>query len=105
MKVKNLKVEHDIGLDDRIKIALMTSFLPSDLQDHILQWTDGKLEFEVMKDRIMSTAVNRASLSKPTPMEVDRVQANDWHDGDHGQYEDTSWPEDGGEGGPEVGSG
>jgi hypothetical protein len=102
VKVKNLQVEHDIELDDRIKIALMTSFLPSDLQDHILQWTDGKLEFEVMKDRIMSMAVTRASLSKPTPMEVYRVQANDWHDGDHGEYEDTSWAEDWEEGGPEV---
>ena len=93
VKVKNLKIEHDLGLDDRIKIALMTSFLPGDLQDHIFQWTDANMNFEAMKDRIMSLAVNRASMSRPTPMEVDRVQANSWHD-DHGEYEDISWAED-----------
>ena len=93
VKVKNLKVEHDIELDERIKIALMTSFLPTDLQDHIFQWTDGKMGFEGMKDRIMSLAVNRAAMSRPTPMAVDRVQANGWHE-DHYEYEECDWAED-----------
>ena len=35
VKVKCLKAEHDIELDDNIKVALLTSFLPSDLQDYI----------------------------------------------------------------------
>ena len=39
VRVKNLKMEHDIELDDNIKIALLTSFLPSDLQDFVFQWT------------------------------------------------------------------
>ncbi len=87
VKAKNLKVEHDIELDDRIKVALMTSFLPSDLQDHIFQWTDTKMGFEGMKYRIMSLAGNRASMCRPTPREVDRVQANGWQE-DHGAYEE-----------------
>ena len=78
VRIKNLKVEHDIGLDDNIKIALMTSFLPTDLQDHVFQWTDGKMKFPEIKDRVLSLAVNRASLSKPTPMEVDRVRADEY---------------------------
>jgi hypothetical protein len=101
VKVKNLKVEHDIGLDGRIKIALMTSFLPSDLQDHIFQMTDTKMDFESMKDRIMTLAVNRASMSRPTPMEVDRVQASSWQE-DHGEYEEGGWTEDWEKDGSEV---
>ena len=52
--IKNVKVEHDIGLDENIKIALMTSFLPTDLQDHVFQWTDGKMKFPEIKDRVVS---------------------------------------------------
>ena len=39
VKVKNLDVEHGITLDPKIKIALMTSFLPADLQDLVFQWS------------------------------------------------------------------
>ena len=89
-KVKNLKAEHDIDLDEKIKVALMTSFLPSDLQDYVFQWTDGKLGFGELRDRILSLAVNRASMSKPVPMEVDRVQADCWQD-DHYGCEGHDW--------------
>ena len=78
--MKNLEVEHNITLDVKIKIALLTSFLPSDMQDLVFQWTDAKLTFEELKDRVMSLAVNRASLSKPSPMEVDQIQAEYYHE-------------------------
>ena len=93
MKVKNLDTEHGIVLDAKIKVALMTSFLPADLQDYVFQWTDGKSSFEEMKDRIMALAVNRASMSRPTPMEVDGVQAWGWHE-DHYGCEGQDWTKD-----------
>ena len=93
MKVKNLHTEHGIVLDAKIKVALMTSFLPADLQDYVFQWTDGKSSFEEMKDRIMALAVNRASLGRPTPMEVDGVQAWGWHE-DHYGCEGQDWTKD-----------
>ena len=41
VKAKNLKTEHDIDLDPRIKVALLTAMLPADLQDYVFQWSDG----------------------------------------------------------------
>ena len=71
VKAKNLKTEHDIDLDPRIKVALLTAMLPADLQDYVFQWSDGKSTCEEMRDRIISMAINRVSMSKPIPMEVD----------------------------------
>lgn len=99
VKVKNLEVEHSIILDPKIKIALMTSFLPSDLQDLVFQWSDAKTSFEELRDKVMSLAVNRAAMAKPTAMEVDRVQAEEC-------YEEYGWDygeEDGWYEGEDVG--
>ena len=86
VKVKNLKIEHDVDLEEGIKVALLTSFLPSDLQDFVFQWSDGKLKFGDMKDRILSLEINRASLGRPMPMEVDRVQTLQWGEEEYEQY-------------------
>ena len=84
VKVKNLEVEHGINLDPKIKVALLTSFLPADLQDLMFQWSDAKTSFEELRDKVMSLAVNRAAMAKPTAMEVDRVQADEY-------YEEYGW--------------
>ena len=73
----------------------MTSTLPSDLQDYVFQWSDGKASYEEMRDRVVSLAVNRAAMSRPTPMEVDKVDVKDW-DGGEGRNGggEKSWEED-----------
>jgi hypothetical protein len=99
VKIKNLEVEHSIILDPKIKIALMTSFLPSDLEDLVFQWSDAKTLFGELRDKVMSLAVNRAAMAKPTAMEVDRVQADEY-------YEEYGWDygeEDGWYEGEDVG--
>ena len=73
VKVKQLKIDHDIGLDPQIMSALLTSMLPSDFQDSVFQWTDGKMDFKELRDKVLAMALNRTSVSKPTPMEVDNV--------------------------------
>ena len=82
MKEKSLKAEHDIELDDNIKVALLTAFLSSDLQNFIFQWWDGKQKFADVKDCILALAVNRVSMCRLAPMEVDRVQKTRWWDED-----------------------
>ena len=57
----------------------MTSMMPNEFQDYVFQWSDGKADFKEIKDKIMALALNRASMSKPTPMEVDQVR-KDWAD-------------------------
>ena len=77
-------------LDDQIKVALLTSILPSDLQDNMFQWSDRKADFNELKDEVMSLAVIRASLAKLVPMDVDLVAAEDLEHGEdrsnHDEY-------------------
>ena len=58
-----------------------------------------RLVFEELRDKVMSLAVNRAAMAKPTAMEVDRVQADEY-------YEEYGWDygeEDGWYEGEDVG--
>ena len=77
-RMKQLKAEHDIDVDDKIKVALLTVMIPSELQDHVFQWAQGELNFKEIKDKILTLAMNRASLAAPMPMEVDKVWAEEW---------------------------
>ena len=63
VKAKNLKTEHDIDLDPRITVALLTAMLPVDLQDYVFQWSDGKSTYEEMRDRIDQQGVNEQACS------------------------------------------
>ena len=54
-------------LDDQIKVALLTSMLPSDLQDDMFQWSDRKADFNELKDEVMSPAFDLASVAKLVP--------------------------------------
>ncbi len=87
MKVKQLKLGHGIELDDRIKVAFLISMLPTEFQDYVFQWADGKSYFKDMKDNVLALAMNRASLGRPMPMKVDKVKAENWYDGP--KHEDT----------------
>ena len=77
-------------LDDQIKVALLTSILPSDLQDDMFQWSDRKADFNELKDEVMSLAINRASMAKLVPMDADQVAAEDLEHGEdrsnHDEY-------------------
>ena len=44
VQVKNLKSEHEIDLDERIAVALLTAMLPTDFQDYVFEWSDGKVQ-------------------------------------------------------------
>ena len=78
LKIKQLKMEHEIDLDDQIKVALLTGMLPTDFQDYVFQWSDGKVKFKEVQDKVLTLAMNRASLGRPMPMEVDKIWAEDW---------------------------
>ncbi len=62
VKLKNLKIEHDIDIDECITVALLTSMLPTDFQDYFFQWSDGKVQHKELRDMLMALAMSRASL-------------------------------------------
>ena len=49
--------------------------LPPDFQDCVFQWTDQDQGYEALKDKIVALAMNRTSLTRVRPMEVDRIAA------------------------------
>ena len=78
VKVKTLKLEHNTEIQEQVKVALLTSMLPSDYQDYVFQHA-GAAKYDEIRDRVIAVAVNRASLHKPKPMEVDWVRGyDDW---------------------------
>ena len=90
VNVRNLSIEHGITIDAKVKVPLPTSTLPSDLQYFVFQVADDKLDFASVRDRVMSLAVNRAAAGRPTPMEVDRVWAEEWPE--EGAEGHQCWP-------------
>ena len=56
--------EHNADIDEKIKIALLTSMFPSDNQDYVFLQAD-KDDFAEIQDRVVTLAVSRASLSRP----------------------------------------
>ena len=82
ISVKNLKLEHDVEINDQIKTALLTSMVPTDLQDYIFQWAEVNVGYESTRDRVMSLARNRVTMSKPVPMDIGQVKHDDWQEGD-----------------------
>ena len=99
VKLKNLSVEHSVVIDEKIQVALLSSILPTEFQDYVFQMTD--MSFAAVKDKVLSLAINRAAMSKPTPMEVDRVQAHYCHEAaeweEYEGYEAEQWDENGAE--------
>ena len=65
--------------------------LPTDFQDYVFQWSAGKVQHKELRDKLMALAMNRASLGRPAPTEVDRVWAGEEWEEDGGY-----WQEDGG---------
>ena len=47
------------SMNDQIKMALLTSMEPADLQDYIFQWAEVTGGYESTRDRVMSLARNR----------------------------------------------
>ena len=69
---------YDVEIGEQIKVALLTSMVTGDLQDHISRWTDAKMTLDDTRDPIMSLARNRAMMAKPPPIEVNRLCNKEW---------------------------
>ena len=69
--MKILKEEHNADIDEKIKIALLTSMMPSEIQDYVFQQAD-KDDYAKIRDKVVTLAVKQ-TLSRPKSMEVDQV--------------------------------
>lgn len=97
-KMVKLNVEYGEELSSKMKVAVMYSILPKDLQEKVLDkcavsW-DGAREveaavvFEKVREEVKNIAKSRRDMVTPKPMEVDRIQAEGgwWNTGAYCEY-------------------
>ena len=72
-KVAALEREFEEKLSDRMKLAIMLSMVPADLQDSVFQYADSLKTFDQAKDRLKGIVHNRVLRGQPTPMDIGRV--------------------------------
>jgi hypothetical protein len=90
-KVKVLGNEHDITVDDKIMVAVLTSMCPEGVQNFIFQRAGYKARFLDIRDMLMALSQNRSAEMRPKPMEVDNVREDHYYQ--YKDYEDA-WGEE-----------
>ncbi len=77
-KTNKLKCEFDEQLSESLRVAVLLSMLPRDFQDMVFQMgsvSGTKLEYHVIRDKVLSVAGHRVQMSQPTPMDTGAL---DW---------------------------
>lgn len=87
-KVKVLQTEFNERMSDQMKIAILTSFLPTVIQDYVYQNVTEKTLLAEIVEKVKSWVSNRvAMMGGPCPMDVGEV--NGWEtDRGEGEEED-----------------
>ena len=90
-KVSTLKSEHEEGLSDKLKTAILVSMLPNELQDIVFQNMDGGTKYETVRDKVISLAGYRIQMASPVPMDIGAVN-NGSNKCEH--YHEQAWSQD-----------
>ena len=108
-KLVKLQTEYGQVLTNKMKVAVLYSMMPKDLQEKVLDacavaWdgtseTDAGQLYEKVKAQIKNLAKARREMQGPKPMEVDRISTSwaDWSeewDGGWGNAEETTAKDD-----------
>ena len=79
LKASTLEREFEEKLSERMKIALVLSMAPLDIQDLMYQHVDNVKDYAAVRDKIKGIAQNRVSRSLPTPMDTSVVdRCGEW---------------------------
>ena len=54
--------------------SLLTSLVPPDIQGYIFQLAESTVTYETVRDKVVSLARNRITMSTPVPMDIGNVQ-------------------------------
>ena len=94
-----LNIEYDQEISAKMKVAVLYSMLPKDLQEKVLDecsvnWdgtseADAAEKFAKIKNNVKNLAKSRREMMGPKPMEVDRVKIS-WADYAEDEW-DTCW--------------
>ena len=93
LKVKKVKKEFGEDLSTRMKIAILTSICPPDVQDIIFQNATDSQEYSEVKQKVLALVANRVG-TKAEPMQVCNLEG---HQHQHQHHQPYEWANDGDE--------
>ena len=117
-KIKQLETQFDDNtISDQLKVAIITSALPSKAQGHIFSQATKDPTYDQVKELILTFAARMENCSGPTPMDVGNLQTpggpwsgepsgpwsgeqcqpcgnEGYYDEDYGWQEEAPWQED-----------
>lgn len=73
LKVLRLEREHGEKISDRMRMALLLSMVPDDLQDLIYQQAGSIQSYDDARGRLKGIVQNRVMRSQATPMDIGRI--------------------------------
>ena len=83
-RVKKLDSEFGEKLSDTMKTAIMTSMMPTVIQDFIYTNVDDNTKYQAVVERVRSWVGNKvAMLQGPAPMDVGEVLTGQWEEEPH----------------------
>ena len=99
-----LSAEYGEVISSKMKVAVLYTMLPKDLQERVLDkcavnW-DGANEKEAaliylkVKEDVKNVAKSRRDMVTPKPMEVDNIQADWWGTGPYEEWQEGQAPAD-----------
>jgi hypothetical protein len=63
-----------------MKMAIFTSMLPAEMQDFVYTNADQKTLYEDLREKVRAMASNKVANLGSTPMDVDQVEEETWHE-------------------------
>ena len=104
-KIAKLSIEYGETVTHKVKVAVLYSMLPKDLQEKVLDkcavsWdrakeADAMTIFSKIKEEVKNIAKSRRDMSTPRPMEVDKVWAEQPWDDDYDEDQDEHHEDEG----------
>jgi hypothetical protein len=79
-KLKKLGSQFGETLTPFMKIAILTSIIPTSLQEYVYTHIDEKLEYENLKEKIKAMTGHKLDSMKPIPADLGNVEDEYWWD-------------------------
>jgi hypothetical protein len=79
-RVKVLKVQFKEDLSPFMKVAILTSMLPTVLQEYVYTNVSEEPNYDDLKAKILAMTSNKLASTKPVPADVGHVAEDEWWD-------------------------
>ena len=79
--VKEMEAEYGEKVSNGMKMAILTSMMPANVQDIIFQQSNDQTKYKDMRDKVVALVMNRVTMQEtPVPMDIGNAQMEDFDD-------------------------